>query len=351
MFDGYAIDAITNGVHAPTWKSEPFRSLYEKHLPGRRDDAVTLRHALRIPRAALWDAHMTAKQALADLVARTANVPLDPNRLTIGFARRMAAYKRGDLIFSDAELLRRIATAAGPIQIVFAGKAHPHDVAGKASIECIFRMRDALAHDVLVTSLENYDTATSLGIVAGVDVWLNTPQPPLEASGTSGMKAALNGVPILSTLDGWWLEGHIEGVTGWGIGAAPTNGGSGNCANGTAIGGLVPDVDPAQTAAADARSLYEKLERDVIPLYCGDRARFIDMMRYAIAINGSYFTTQRMMGEYVIRAYFPQAAKYPEKESASRPCNRNNSSGRPRRRGSDSSSRTRKPSRGPCAVG
>jgi starch phosphorylase len=306
MFNGYHIDAITNGVHAPTWVSEPFQALYDRHLPGWREDGVTLRHALRIPRADVWDAHMAAKQALIEFVGRAANVALDPNRLTIGFARRMASYKRGDLLFTDVDRVRRIAAESGPLQIVFAGKAHPRDAAGKGIIERIFQMRDALAREVPIAYLENYDTAAALHLVSGVDVWLNNPQPPLEASGTSGMKSALNGVPSLSTLDGWWLEGHIEGVTGWAIGAdtdraAPGRGVAGEAGQ----GGLVAAGDPAQAAAADARSLYDKLERDVVPTYYHDRARFLDVMRYAISINGSYFTTQRMMSEYVVRAYFP----------------------------------------------
>ncbi len=284
LFAGYAIDAITNGVHAATWTADEFHALYDRHIPGWRRDTFSLRYALSIPREEIWTAHAGAKRRLADRVARDIGVHLDPATFTLGFARRATAYKRADLLMHDVDRLTHIAAVVGPLQVVYAGKAHPQDDAGKAVIERIFRAREALGPRVPVVYLENHDMALGRLLTSGVDLWLNTPEPPLEASGTSGMKAALNGVPSLSVLDGWWVEGHIEDVTGWSIGeptAAP-----------------YPD-----RTAADAASLYDALERVIVPLFYGRRDRFIDVMRYAIALNGSFFNSHRMVEEYVLKAY------------------------------------------------
>jgi starch phosphorylase len=171
---------------------------------------------------------------------------------------------------------------------VFAGKAHPRDADGKASIERIFAAAEALRGRVAVAYLENYDMDLGRLLVAGSDVWLNNPIPPLEASGTSGMKAALNGVPSLSVLDGWWLEGCVEGVTGWAIGA-----------DGQGARAFRSEIDSRH----DEEALYEKLERAVLPTYYERRERFHEMMRYAIALNASFFNTQRMVLEYLYEAY------------------------------------------------
>jgi glycogen phosphorylase len=183
--------------------------------------------------------------------------------------------------------LKQIAATGGRIQIIYAGKAHPHDQGGKEVIKRIFEAKAALKAHVKIAYLVNYDWQLAQLMTAGVDLWLNTPQPPLEASGTSGMKAALNGVPSLSILDGWWIEGCIEGVTGWAIGELPGPG----------------DGDDDRSPR-DAASLYDKLERVVVPLFYRDRERFIDVMRHAIALNGSFFNTQRMVLQYVTKAYF-----------------------------------------------
>jgi starch phosphorylase len=286
MFGEHVIDSITNGVHAATWTSEPFRSLYDRHIAGWRQDNFSLRYALGIPKEEIWNAHMQAKKTLLRYVNHETNAGLDECFLTIGFARRAAAYKRGDLLFSDIDRLRAIASKAGKIQVIYAGKAHPQDQAGKELIKRIFQARDQLAADIKVVYLENYDMDLGKLITAGVDLWLNTPVPPLEASGTSGMKAALNGVPSLSVLDGWWIEGHIEGVTGWSIGE---NGRGENV---------------AQDRSGDAGSLYDKLDRVVIPSFYNERERFIEVMRHAIALNGSFFNTHRMIQQYVLNAYF-----------------------------------------------
>jgi len=286
MFAGYAIDAITNGVHAATWVSDPFQSLYDQYIPGWKEDNFSLRYALSIPRQEIWKAHVQAKKELIHTVNRDTNAGMDVDVLTLGFARRAATYKRGDLLFTDIDRLKVIAKTVGPFQIVFAGKAHPRDEKGKEIIKRIFQMKEVLKRDIRIAYLENYDMELGKIITSGVDVWLNTPQRPYEASGTSGMKAALNGVPSLSVLDGWWIEGHIEGITGWSIEENEGRKDEGH--------------DPSQ----DATSLYQKLEKVVIPLFCEKQDRFIDVMRHAIALNGSFFNTQRMLQQYVLNAYF-----------------------------------------------
>ncbi len=284
MFAEYQIDAITNGVHVATWMAPAFRALFDRRLPGWAADSHNLRYALSIDREEIWAAHREAKRQLIDRVNRDGNVGLDHDRLTLGFARRAATYKRADLLFHDMDRLERIAATSGGLQIIYAGKAHPQDEGGKELIRRIVQARDALRGRIDVVYLPNYDWSLGRLITAGVDLWLNTPQPPLEASGTSGMKAAVNGVPSLSVLDGWWIEGCIEGVTGWAIGG------------GEAVEG---DRTPQ-----DAASLYDKLEHVIAPLYYGDREGYVDVMRHAIALNGSFFNTQRMVLQYVQKAYF-----------------------------------------------
>ena len=286
MFGGYEIDAITNGVHAATWVSDPFQQLYDRYIPGWKEDNFSLRYALSIPRQEVWDAHMQAKRELFRFVNRETNVGMDIDVLTLGFARRATTYKRGTLLFTDVEHLKNISTQTQSLQVIYAGKAHPKDQGGKEIIKRIFQMGELLKKEVKIAYLENYDMELGRMLTSGVDLWLNTPQPPLEASGTSGMKAALNGVPSLSILDGWWIEGHIEGVTGWAIGE-----------NGRR-------AQENQDPSADASSLYSKLDRVIIPLFYGNRDRFVEVMRHAIALNGSFFNTQRMLQQYVLNAYF-----------------------------------------------
>jgi len=214
MFAHYVIDAITNGVHAATWTSPPFQRLFDQYIPGWREDNFSLRYALSIPNQDVWNAHRTAKRRMLEDVNRATHMGMDVDVLTLGFARRATAYKRLDLLFQDRERLRQLAARAGGLQVIYAGKAHPQDQQGKELIQRLYAVKDLLKNDVKIAYLANYDIAMGALLTAGVDVCLNTPQPPLEASGTSGMKAALNGVPSLSVLDGWWLEGCIEGVTG-----------------------------------------------------------------------------------------------------------------------------------------
>ena len=283
MFAGYHIDAITNGVHAATWTSPAFQSLYDSNIPDWRQDNFTLRHAESIPRKDVWDAHMRAKTELLDCVNKHGTTGMDADVFTVGFARRVTAYKRADLVFSDIERLKKIANEFGGLQFVYAGKAHPSDNDGKQLIRRIVDLKRQLKGQIAIAFLPNYDVELAKLITAGVDLWLNTPQPPLEASGTSGMKAALNGIPSLSVLDGWWLEGLVDGVTGWAIGDEKNS--------------------EKGSRSLDAACLYERLEGTIVPMFYHDRERFIEIMRHASAINGSHFNTQRMLHQYVSSAY------------------------------------------------
>jgi starch phosphorylase len=296
MFPGYPIHSITNGVHVATWTAPSFQKLFDTHLPDWRRDQLSLRYAAGIPVADIWAAHVEAKRTLVEHVNRESNAGFDRDVLTIGFARRFAAYKRAGLFFQDLDRLKRIVREAGPIQIVFAGKAHPHDRDGKDLIAHIHEMRDALQGAIAVSYLTNYDMEVAKMLCAGVDVWLNTPLPPMEASGTSGMKAAMNGVPSLSVLDGWWIEGHLEGVTGWSIGDRVE-----------ACLEPQPGMD-----ACHAAELYRKLEEKVLRCFYKDRERFIEIMRHAIALNGAFFNTQRMVAQYLHDAYRLGQAPMPQ---------------------------------------
>jgi len=230
---------------------------------------------------------MTCKRRLIDYVNAGHKEPMEPGIFTLGFARRAATYKRGDLLFSDVQRLKEIAAQVGRIQVIYAGKAHPADQGGKEMIRRVVQSAEALKGHVNVAYLENYDMALGQLLTAGVDIWLNTPEPPLEASGTSGMKAALNGVPSLSVLDGWWIEGCIEGVTGWPIG--------------------IPwhlNNNDGHDRSLDAGSLYEKLDNTVLPTFYNQRDRFTEIMCHCIALNGSFFNTHRMLQQYIQKAYF-----------------------------------------------
>lgn len=288
MFPNVPIEAITNGVHAATWASPAFRDLFDRHIPSWREDNYSLRGALGLPPEEVWAAHLIAKHDLLEAIRRKTGLRLDPEAFTIGFARRATGYKRADLILSDLDRLRRIAKNAGPFQIVFAGKAHPKDGGGKEIIRRIFKAKKALKKAVSIVFLDDYNLDLGGKLTSGGDLWLNTPQYPLEASGTSGMKAALNGVPSLSILDGWWVEGHIEGVTGWSIGDSHRRD---------------PSPETVADNTVDAESLYSKLESVIIPMFYDDRNRYLSIMQHAIAINGSFFNTQRMVQQYITDAY------------------------------------------------
>ncbi len=280
MFPGYRVQAVTNGVHPFQWTAPSFQRLYDRYVPSWcHEPELLVRADCCIPDAAILEAHVEAKQALIERVQRVTGVTLHPKVPILGLARRMTAYKRPDLLFADLERLKEIARSRS-FQIVLAGKAHPHDEGGKRLIETLHQHLRALRDTIPIAYLPDYDMDTALAMVSGSDVWLNTPLPPFEASGTSGMKAAFNGVPSLSVLDGWWVEGCIEGVTGWAIG------------------------DGARER--DAQSLYDKLENTVLPLYygyTGDAGAWARVMKGAISKNASYFNSHRMMRRYAAEAY------------------------------------------------
>jgi starch phosphorylase len=281
MFPTYDISAITNGVHALTWTSPAFSHLFDSFIPGWRTDNNYLRYAISIPLPDVQRAHAEAKTELFDAIAHSFGVQLDPTLLTIGFARRASTYKRADLLFNDPERLRKICREVGPIQLVYGGKAHPHDEGGKNLIRRVVGGASSLSDVIKTVYVENYDMRWGRLITSGVDLWLNNPMRPQEASGTSGMKAAMNGVPSFSVVDGWWAEGHIEGVTGWSIGSS----------------------ELAEDPSVEIANLYDKLERDIVPMFYGRPNRFTEIMRNTIALNGSFFNTQRMVLQYVANAY------------------------------------------------
>jgi starch phosphorylase len=287
MFPGYPISAITNGVHAGTWAAPPFQALFDRHVPDWRRDTNCLRGLIALDPEEFGAAHAEAKRALLDAVHNATGQRWDPNRLTLGFARRATAYKRPTLIFRDMERLRRLASRRGPIQLVFAGKAHPHDGEGHELIRSITQEAGAQEDDLEVVFLPGYDMELGRLMVAGVDVWLNTPIPLLEASGTSGMKAAMNGVPSLSVLDGWWIEGCVEGVTGWAIGED----------------GDGQQLTPDERDDLHADELYSPHENAVLPAFYERPQRMREIMRSAIALNGSFFNTHRMVLQYLFEAY------------------------------------------------
>jgi glycogen phosphorylase len=284
MYPNYPINAVTNGVHAATWTALPFAHLYDRHITEWQQDNQYLRYAVSIPLEEVLQAHRQAKEELVEEVVRRTGVSLEPTTMTLGFARRATAYKRAHLLFSDLERLRRIVWEVGPLQVIYGGKAHPQDWEGKELIRRIFQAGESLKDQIKVVYLEEYDMALAQLFCAGVDLWLNTPQKPQEASGTSGMKAALNGVPSFSVLDGWWVEGHEEGVTGWCIGE-----------------GWEKDSDPVRESA----SLYDKLENQILPMFYGRPLEYARVMRSAIALNGAFFNAQRMISQYMINAYHP----------------------------------------------
>jgi glycogen phosphorylase len=298
MFPGYKINAITNGVHSYTWTCPCFRNVFDKYIPGWANEPEKLVRVGGVPDEEIWEKHMAAKQVLIDYVNKETGNSMDLETLTLGFARRATPYKRPALIFSDLERLRR-ANRRGRIQIVLAGKAHPRDEAGKKAIQEIFKCIQVLQDEIKVAYLQDYDIELAGKMVSGVDVWLNTPLPPMEASGTSGMKAAHNGVVNFSVLDGWWIEGvnfsvldgwwiegWIEGVTGWSIGPEPWE---------------KVSCDEARVRERD--DLYSKLMYIIIPMFYQRRDAWIEMMNNSIGMVAYYFNSHRMMRRYVTEAY------------------------------------------------
>ena len=273
MFD-QNIQPITNGVHHITWTSPVMASFFDKHLVDWRIQPESIAKAEALPTEDLMEARSKARKQLYDYVQSTTGVELFSDRLTIGFARRFATYKRANLVFKDLERLRKI--GAGKIQFVFSGKAHPRDQGGKQLIRDIFESAHQIADEIPVAFIENYDMHTGLMMTSGVDIWLNNPIRPMEASGTSGMKAAMNGVPNCSILDGWWPEACIHGVNGWAIGNAEDD----------------------RNDDRDAENIYNVLQHEVIPLWEQEGDGWAEMMKASIAASAG-FTGQRMIQDYL----------------------------------------------------
>ncbi|WP_291359015.1 alpha-glucan family phosphorylase [Devosia sp.] len=276
LFPGYQIRSITNGVHVQTWVHSELARRLEARFPQWAHEPEVIALADQIPDDEIWAAHQAAKVQLLGTIRERTGTELQLDLPLIGFARRMTSYKRPNLLFTDLARLKQIARDR-PFQVVLAGLAHPLDDPGKQIIEELHRHIRALQDAIPIVFLPEYDMTLARMLVSGADIWLNTPLPPLEASGTSGMKAALNGVLNLSVMDGWWVEACVEGVTGWGIQGTPPG-------------------------AGDAEALYRKLEDVVLPLY-QDRARWIWMMKQSISKIGPTFNSHRMMRRYATEAY------------------------------------------------
>jgi len=285
MFPNFEIDYITNGVHANTWINTHLASVLDKYIPDWRKNPLNLRNALRISNAEMLSIHNLAKRELINHVNNHKNAGFDYDMFTIGFARRATGYKRANLIFRDIERLKKLSSSSKGIQIIFAGKAHPRDEEGKQIIKQIYSIIKTLKKKINIVFIENYNMHIAELMVSGVDLWLNTPKRPLEASGTSGMKAAINGVPSLSVPDGWWVEGCIEGITGW------------------AIGKEITTKSADKIDEEDAKDMYEKLEKVIVPMFYNSKEKYAEVMKNCIAINGTYFNTMRMAKQYLVRAY------------------------------------------------
>ncbi len=285
LFPGRYIRAVTNGVHSFTWTNLYFRQLFDKYIPGRANEPILLAKASEIPNRDVWDAHTKAKTDLLTFVEKNNGVKLDSQALTIGFARRATGYKRATLIFSDLHRLTDI-NRKEKIQMIFAGKAHPNDTDGKRIIRQIHDYANTLKDQISIVYLENYNMDIAAKLTSGVDVWLNTPLPPFEASGTSGMKAAHNGVVNFSVLDGWWMEGCIEGVTGWAIGPHPRE--------------LLIERERRELELQD---LYSKLEYLILPTFYRQKDAWITLMKNSIAKIAYYFQTQWVVRRYITEAY------------------------------------------------
>lgn len=285
LFPGYHIQEITNGVHSYTWTCQRFRQLFDAYIRGWANEPELLVRVDEIPNEELWEAHIRAKQDLLDFIYEKAGARMDVGTLTVGFARRATEYKRATMMFSDVEKLEEV-ERQGRIQLIFAGKAHPRDEMGKRLIRDIYRYIDRLKSDIQMVYLENYNMEMAGKLTSGVDVWLNTPLPPYEASGTSGMKAAHNGVINFSVLDGWWIEGYVEDLTGWAIGPPPNQ--------------AVSEEERRKRELAD---LYNKLEYVIIPKFYKERDSWIRMMKNSIGKVAYYFNSHRMMRRYATDAY------------------------------------------------
>jgi glycogen phosphorylase len=280
MYPEYTIKSVTNGIHSSSWTSIHLQKVFDTHIPDWRVWAYNLRGVLAIDDQEILDTHTLAKKDLFDRI-REYRSDFDPKIFTMGFARRAATYKRHNFIFSDLSRLEEIAKKHGGIQFVFAGKAYPTDTEGKNLIQHLHDLAQKTTANIRIVFIPDYDMELGKLITNGVDLWLNTPLSPLEASGTSGMKAALNGVPNFSILDGWWIEGCIEGITGWAIGEV---------------------CEGDYCTPNELSTLYQKLDETILPAF-KETSQWAKIMKQSIAINGSYFNTHRMLMEYITEAY------------------------------------------------
>ncbi len=285
MFPGEDIDFITNGVHHTYWACPEMQELFDRYARGWRDDPKILEMVSRdFDDKELWDAHMSAKRRLIDEVNKHATLPFDENHLTIVTARRVVSYKRPELLYTNLERLREV--CCGRVQIIHAGNAHPSDPSSQEIIQRMIQRSESLKDCVRIVYLENYNPDIAKLLVSGADIWLNTPMRLHEASGTSGMKACLNGVLNLSTLDGWWIEAYGRDYeSGW------------------RIGPLAKALDAEEHRKIDAEDLYTQLQYEIIPeYYYKNRFRWIRRMKRSIGLMG-YFNTHRCIKEYLEKAW------------------------------------------------
>ncbi|MDA8273119.1 MAG: alpha-glucan family phosphorylase [Deltaproteobacteria bacterium] len=289
IFEGYRLKYVTNGIHHIKWASPHHKMLYAKYIKGWEEDPNLLRDVACIPDNEFAQAHIISKEALVEMVNSESDVSFIPEDFTIAMAKRITHYKRNNLILSNPNKLIEIAEKKGNIQIIFAGKAHPADSDGLAMIKSIHNASQYIASKtkkIKIAFLENYNIHKAGIILAGVDLWLNNPVRPLEASGTSGMKASLNGVPNFSVLDGWWLEACMEGINGWGIGPKPA----------------WTDLSYSDDVQ-DSNDIYGKLEFNILDLYYKNFSDYLKIMKMAVSTIAPHFNTHRMVSEYVTDLY------------------------------------------------
>lgn len=283
MFPKFKIKNVTNGIDTYTWTSPKMADLFDKYVPKWRDSSANLKEVKKIPENEIWDVHQANKRALISLVKRKKKVELSEDVFTIGFARRFTAYKRPDFILRDMKRLLKIQAKSGKIQIIFAGKAHPHDDVGKKFVLEVNKIANKYKDKIKIIFMPAYDMDMAKVIIPGVDIWLNNPIPPNEASGTSGMKAVCNGVPQFSTFDGWWCEGYKKNKTGWLIGDKK--------------------VTKNNSDKDHLSSLYKVLEEEIMPLYYKKPLAWKKLMRSTIYINAPFFSTERVVRDYAKSAY------------------------------------------------
>lgn len=275
LYPEFKVQSNTNGVNSIFWTADEFKKLYDKYIPNWRKDNSKLIRVNKINLKEIDVAHRKVKQKLIDYVYAQNQVKLKENIFTIGYARRVTSYKRPTLLLSSLETLLKINNEVGKIQIIYSGKAYPSDIEGQKMLKLILSSAKKLKGKISLVFLENYDLDKAKLLVSGVDLWLNTPLPFNEASGTSGMKAAHNGVPQLSTLDGWWLEGYKEAKTGWAI---------------------LEEIN-------NENNLYKILGEKIIPLYYNNKEEWLNIMQSTISLNASYFNSQRTLKQYIKEAY------------------------------------------------